>query len=99
MNISVPRKGIRRRKFAPARPVRMRAATACPEWTQGSPMLPNLRCLRGEVISFRRTRGERGGGAVCGDSGLDAVEAAQQVGAGGVEGVIVGQVRLVDQVR
>src|SRR6266571_3915298 len=51
----------------------------------GSPLLPKGRCPHSEVVPFRRTRREGGCGVVCGDSVLDAAEAAQKVGSGGVE--------------
>jgi len=52
-----------------------------------------------EVVPFRRTGREGGCGVVGGDGVAKAAEASQQVGSGGVEGVVGGQVQLVDQVQ
>src|SRR4051794_39782585 len=61
--------------------------------------LPQRAALRGEVVSFRGARRE-GGCGVVGLGGLCmSAEAAQQVGAGGVEGVVARQVQTLDELQ
>jgi hypothetical protein len=55
--------------------------------------------LSAEIVPFRRGRCEGRRSVVCGNGLFNASETPEQVSAGGVKGVVVGHVQLLDEVQ